>query len=272
MRRSPANARTRGPVGLLGLLVLVSLTTMAAATPVPTPAPVDSLLAAAVAATDSLEAWSLLGAALDLMPDDLQLGNAYRLVSRRVRQTAAALARLDSLNKAHPGLDNLQVNLSLAHLDRLGVPTVNQIDAGILVSRAERAATRVIERDPTAWPALYARALARMTWPTQLHHARDAVPDLELCLTNLEPEVVDPLQLVLPHLLLGDAFAKVRRYAAAREVYVQGLRLDPGHPVLRQRVVVNGADLLAQVEEHYGLAQQVDTDLSPFWSPANRND
>jgi hypothetical protein len=225
----------------------------------------DSLLAAVQRADDADAAWLALASAVDAAPGDLALGNALRLAAVEQRRVDAAIAHLDSLHQAHPELDALEVNLGLAHLDRLGDPELSLGDAGIALNRATRHFEAVTRRNPHFWSATYATALAELTWHSRLRHAKRSVDSLELCLLDLEAAGAHPDWIALVYLRLGDAHAKLVQTGVARQIYELGLRVAPRFTLLRDRLELQDFELRVLVDEVYAVSERVDTDLSGFW-------
>jgi hypothetical protein len=65
------------------------------------------------------------------------------------------------------------------------------------------------------------------------------------------------------HVALGDAYAKDRKFEAARAAWRAGLERFPGAPELLARLAIDDDDgLLRYVEEQRSLERPIDTDLS----------
>ena len=68
------------------------------------------------------EGLSRLERAVELAPDDLQLGNTYRMAVIRSDETERAIEFLSGLLERHQQSNPLRINLALAYVDRLSRP------------------------------------------------------------------------------------------------------------------------------------------------------
>jgi len=230
----------------------------------------DSLWAAALAISDDAVAWALIERAVAESPGDAALVHAFRMESRSRGRTERALVWLDSLAAAHPADMVLEAQVALAHLDRLGSPGVDIAGAGVLVNRATRRLDALVERDASAWLPAYALGLCELVWHSKLRHARYAVEHFDHCLRELERSRPRPAEVAQVTLLLGDAQAKARQHAAAIATYERGLRIDPQHAVLQQRVSLERQQILDLTDAIYSLTQAPDTDLALFFGDRPR--
>lgn len=203
-------------------------------------APGDSAFAHAVAGLkevrrgDAERGVSLLRRAVMLAPQDLVLGNTFRMAVFQLRRASLAaaggretlvaqvpawlarepLATLESLHAAHPQRETA-LQLALGWVDELILHGALEIKAPASVESV-KLFTDVLQREPAYVPALYGRGLnyvhrpSRLVWP----EARKAAPDAASQDVGLavaigrrvgggSPELVATLALTL-----GDAYAK----------------------------------------------------------------
>lgn len=180
--------------------------------------------------------------ALRLAPDDLVLGNAYRMTVLHLRRAAlkdaqarAALAgRLppaierepiaffETLRREHPSRE-VTLQLALAWVDELMLFPALEIKAPASVESVTLL-SGILEHEPSYVPALFGRGLnylhrpSRLVWPESKKMAPDAASrDLAMCVAigrkvgGASPRLIGTLALTL-----GDAYAREGRYENAR--------------------------------------------------------
>jgi tetratricopeptide (TPR) repeat protein len=208
----------------------------------------DEALGLAAAGRAKLTSGDLAGgiadlrAAVERAPDDLVLGNAYRMAIFRLRRQVLAggadrttlaahmpdeiagepLAFLEKLVAEHPSRET-RLQLALAWVDEMLLFPALEIKAPASVESV-RILSEVLAQDPWYVPALYARGLnylhrpARLVWPEAQKAPLDAASaDLARCVAagrkvgGGSPRLVGTLAMTL-----GDAYAKEGRPERAR--------------------------------------------------------
>jgi tetratricopeptide (TPR) repeat protein len=242
--------------------------------------------------------------ALAEQPDDLVVGNAFRLAVLSLRRSAVAggarrdtlaerlppylehesVATLERLYREHPGRE---AGLQLA---------VAWIDEIVLSSKAEpkivaalesmKLLNEVLAKDPYYVPALYSRGLGYLNsparqasieaWRKVLNPVPDAASrDLALCVAigqrigGGSPQLVGTLALNL-----GDAYAKEGQPQRARSWWqiAQNASRDPAlREAVQRRFTWRDEEVVDQVEADLN-ARLIDldhpaSDLSPMWRP-----
>ncbi len=180
--------------------------------------------------------------ALRLAPDDLVLGNAYRMAVLKLRRAAmkdaaarAALAGrlppaiehepiafLETLRREHPSRE-VTLQLALAWVDELMLFGALEIKAPASVESVTLL-SGILEQEPSYVPALFGRGLnylhrpSRLVWPESKKMAPDAASrDIGMCVAigrkigGGSPQLVGTLALTL-----GDAYAREGRFENAR--------------------------------------------------------
>lgn len=180
--------------------------------------------------------------ALRLAPDDLVLGNAYRMTVLRLRRAALndATARATFAGRLPPAIDRepiaffevlrrehpsreVTLQLALAWVDELMLFPALEIKAPASVESVTLL-SGILEQQPSYVPALFGRGLnylhrpSRLVWPESKKMAPDAASrDLAMCVAigrkigGGSPRLAGTLALTL-----GDAYAREGRYENAR--------------------------------------------------------
>ena len=209
------------------------------------------------------EGLSRLERAVELAPDDLQLGNAYRMAVIRSDETERAIEFLSGLLEQNQQSNPLRINLALAYVDRLSRPGTSRTAQGRLARRSLDQLDAVLERDPTNWLALFSRGMNHLHSPRARTSAARAIRDFESCLALQAGGAIEPNdQFFLPHVRLGDAYATADDPEAARRVWRQGLLEFPRNESLAQRLSLDDESLAEFVEGQRRLDGRIPTDLS----------
>jgi hypothetical protein len=239
----------------------------------------------------------LIRAALSEQPDDLVVGNAYRLAVLSLRRLALAngasretlaehlppylegesIATLERLYREHPSRE-AGLQLAIAWLDEIvlsGKPELAY--ASILASM--KLLNEILARDPSYLPALYSRGSNYLNVPRvepiqKVKPIPDAASrDLALCVAigqrigGGSPELAGRLALAL-----GDAYAKEGQPQRARSWWqiAQNASREPDLlENVRHRNTWHDDELIDQLEAEWD-ARVLDldhpaTDLSPMW-------
>jgi tetratricopeptide (TPR) repeat protein len=231
-------------------------------------------------------------------PDDLVLGNAYRMAVFRLqravlndasnRQTLVPrmppalegqpISFLGTLAQEHPSRET-KLQLALAWVDEMLLYPALEIKAPASVESV-KLLSQILEKDPYYVPALFGRGLnylhrpARLVWPESKKSAPDAASrDLGLCVAigrqigGGSPQLVGTLALTL-----GDAYAKEGRGERARSWWqiAENASHDAElHAAVRRRFGWRDEELLDRLEEEL-QTRMLDldhpmTDLALIW-------
>ncbi len=241
--------------------------------------------------------------AIRLAPDDLVLGNAYRMAVFHLRRDALAdaarrqtlaerlppalehepIAFLEGLRLEHPSRETT-LQLALAWVDELLLFPALEIKAPASVESVNLF-SEVLAEDPYYVPALFGRGLnylhrpARLVWPESRKAAPGAASrDLGLCVAfgrkvgGAPPRLVATLALTL-----GDAYAKEGRPQRARSWWqiAENASRDPELlQAVRRRFGWQDQEMLARLEaELEGRMLDLEhplTDLSVMWQSGEK--
>ncbi len=240
-----------------------------------------------------------LRTALAAAPDDLVLGNAYRMaVLHLTRAHFAAAARagelapplpawlegepirlLERLHREHPGRETA-LQLALGWVDQMLLYPALEVKAPASVEAVEVLTAVLDGEDPGYVPALYARGLnylcrpARLVWPESRKAAPDAASrDLGTAVAiGRRLGVGSPRLKATLALALGDAYAKEGRASLARSWW-QIARAASGDPAIRaaaaRRFGWGDRELLDRLEAELDRRMQdletPFTDLALMW-------
>jgi hypothetical protein len=197
-------------------------------------------------------------------PGDVSVSSQYRAQCRNLGVSKRAAEFFKMLLPAHPRVRNLRLQLAMAYVDQITLGGT-MVAKALLAHRSLDQLNQLVAADSTWWPAVYARAMNHLHWPTYLQHADDAAADFERCL-RVQSDAGGlgmHAYYVRTFVGLGDARVQLGAFAAAQEVWRQGLQLFPGHPELEKRLLLPDADAArAFVHQVRNLNEDVDTDLS----------
>ena len=197
------------------------------------------------------------------VPDDLQLGSAYR---RQVIACAAydrAITFFTALTEAHPRSANAMLNYGYAYVDK--IPAAGAVTRVLLANSAVTTFGRVLDIE-SSWLALYTRGNSYLYWPRVFGRAPLGVADLEKAVEVGKREGKRPYH-VRAWIALGDGYWKLDQLAKARATWQEGLRLFPGDAQLTARLAHAGEELAKLIETSLDPNQRVDTDLAPLAAP-----
>jgi hypothetical protein len=236
--------------------------------------------------------------ALSAQPDDLVIGNAYRMAVLSLRRSALAngasretlaehlppyleresIATLERLYREHPSRET-GLQLAIAWIDEIVLsPKPEPAYAAALAST--KLLNEILARDPSYIPALYSRGINYLNFPARLPpmQAMKPVPDaasrdLALCVAigrrigGGSPQLAGMLARAL-----GDAYAKEGQPQRARSWWqlAQNASRDPDLlEGVRRRYTWRDDELIDQLEAERDVrALDLDhppTDLSPMW-------
>ena len=200
-------------------------------------------------------------------PPGFTLASDYRSRCATNGQHDRSIAFFEKLVADDPSDYRARIGLACACIDK--IPTCGGIAAivskGTLARKALIQLDEVIAKHDRLWVAYYCRGINHLHWPRALRHSDRAAADLARCL-ELQPRDAsgrpEPY-LLRVHLGLGDAFAKAKRYALARQAWRTGLVDFPGASELAERLAItDDGELLEYVELNRSLDRPIDTSLS----------
>lgn len=233
-----------------------------------------------------------------LCPDDLVLGNAFRMTLFRLQRDALAAARregrynarlpdpirdepiaiLAEIARNHPSRE-AGLQLALAWVDKMLLFPALEVKAPSSVE-AVRILTEILDEEPTYVPALFARGLnhlhrpTRLVWPESQHLPPDAaVRDIARCVAiGRRFDAGSPRLQATLAMTLGDACVKAGRPDAARSWWQLAQNLDRSDAIaeaVRRRFTWHDRDILDRLEEELDRARaaldQPLSDLSFMW-------
>lgn len=205
------------------------------------------------------EGLSVLERAVELAPDDLQVGNTYRMAVIRAEEPERAIEFLSGLLEENEQSDPFRINLALAYVDRLSRPGTSRTAQGRMARRSLDQLGVVLERDPDNWIALFSRGMTHLHSP----RAQRAIRDFESCLALQASGAIEPNDhFVLSYVGLGDVHATAGDPQAARRVWRQGNLEFPRNEPLAYRLSLDDASLAEFVEGQRSLDRRIATDLS----------
>ena len=201
---------------------------------------------------------------------DLQIMSRYRALCAEYDRHDRAIDFLEALATDSPDNRELVVNYGSSYIDK--IPTCGGVAAivskGTLALKSLGVLNKVVDANPDWWLASYTRAMNHLHWPAALGHSPDAVDDFRKCLAlqgaDEASSRIKPYY-VRTHIGLGDAYAKDKEFADARQAWRTGLERFPNNADLLERLAFEDEDQLREfILEVRGLELPVDTDLSFF--------
>jgi tetratricopeptide (TPR) repeat protein len=189
----------------------------------------------------------------------------YRSRCAAYGQHDRSVSFFERLVAENPDDSRARIELALAYVDK--IPTCGGVAAvvskGTLARKSLDQLGHVIEADGESWVVLYARGMNHLHWPRSLRHSDDAAADLARCIEMQVAESHPKPYFLRTHVALGDAYAKDRKFEAARTAWRAGFEKFPGAPELVARLAIDDDDeLLRYVEQQRSLERPIDTDLS----------
>lgn len=232
-------------------------------------------------------------------PNDLVLGNAFRMTLFQLKREALAVARKEGLYNArlpdhlrddpimtlaaiartHPSRE-AKLQLALAWVDQMLLFPALEVKAPSSVE-AVKILTEVLDQEPLYVPALFGRGLnhlhrpSRLVWPESEHVLPDAaVQDIGRCVAIGRQLNIGSsrLQATLA-LTLGDAYVKAGRLESARSWWQVAQNLDRAEDMaqaVRRRFGWSNETIIDQLEAELDRSRsELDrplSDLSFMWN------
>lgn len=240
-----------------------------------------------------------MGDGLRKCPDDLVLGNTFRMTLFQLKREALAAARkegrynarlpdhlrddpivtLQDIARTHPSRE-AKLQLALAWIDQMLLFPALEVKAPSSVE-AVKILTEILEQDPTYVPALFGRGLnhlhrpSRLVWPESENVLPDsAAEDIGRCVAiGRRLNVGSPRLQATLALTLGDAHVKAGRAESARSWWQIAQNLDRSESIgaaVRRRFAWNDESILDELEAELDRSRsELDrplSDLSFMWN------
>jgi hypothetical protein len=201
--------------------------------------------------------------------ENLRYSNDYRMALVNHKLYAEELTYFSQVAR-QTSSPNTLINLALAYVDQMRTcPT----PPDGLVCQAQNSwlsihtLDSVLTHDPYNVIARFARGLNDLYWPTLMGHLPQAQIDLQYAVALTRPlSSISRTFIPQAYAALGDVFAKDGKGAQARNVWLNGLVVDPNSSLLNSRLAIP-LDQLTDKESGplRGLGVPVDTNLTIFW-------
>jgi len=218
--------------------------------------------AQSAAAVDNSAELAALEAALQKDPDDLRLGSNYRQAVVRSAQYDRALAFFETLVEQHDTAPSAHLNFGFAYVDK--IPAAGSITQVLLANNALKQFTRAIELKPT-WIGYYTRGNSYMYWPKIFGRTPLGIADLQEAM-KMQKADQKRIYHIRAFIALGDAYWKMEELDKARATWTEGLAQFPDNPALKMRLVRQGDELKAIMDETYDITKRIDTSLKELWA------
>jgi len=200
-------------------------------------------------------------AALAGDPDNLRLGNDYRMAVISTGQYDRCLRFFEKLVAGHPNASNAYLNYGFAYVDK--IPVAGAITQVILANNALNLFTKALELKPS-WIAYYTRGNSYLYWPKIFDRARLGVADLEEAM-KLQKADKKRSYHVRAYISLGDGYWKMDDTAKAKLVWKEGLAQFPDNLQLKARLARDGEELKAFIDDALDSTKRVETNLRELW-------
>jgi len=233
---------------------------------VPSPASESSFREAmsALQGNDFQKALHCLEFAIADSPDNVRYASEYRQVIIRSKEFDRSIDFFAKLVAEHPRSANLHLNYGFAYVDK--IPVAGSISQVILANTALGEFSKAVEISPS-WLALYTRGASYLFWPKIFNKAPLGVEDLKKALSLQSEGPRKPFYL-RAYIALGDGYCKTGQMEKAREIWREGLRQFPNDAKLKDRLSLQGDQLVTVIENNFDPNKRVDTDLREIWLDA----
>jgi tetratricopeptide (TPR) repeat protein len=195
-------------------------------------------------------------------PENVRYSSEYRQAIIRSKEFDRSIDYFAKLLVDHPQSANLHLNYGFAYVDK--IPTAGSITQVILANTALGEFSKAVEINPN-WIALYTRGASYLFWPKIFNKAPLGVADLEKALELQRSGPRKPFY-VRTFIALGDGYCKTGQMDKAREIWQEGLYQFPDNAQLKERLSLNGDQLITLIENGFNPNKRVDTDLREIWS------
>lgn len=194
-------------------------------------------------------------------PDNVRYASEYRQAIIRSKEFDRSIDFFAKQIAEHPGSANLHLNYGFAYVDK--IPAAGSITQVILANTALGEFSKAVEINPN-WLALYTRGASYLFWPKIFNKASLGVADLEKALGLQRGGPKKPFY-VRAYVALGDGYCKMGKMEKAREIWREGFRQFPNDSKLKDRLSLQGDQLVTLIENNFDPNKRVDTDLREIW-------
>jgi tetratricopeptide (TPR) repeat protein len=199
-------------------------------------------------------------------PNNLRYASEYRQAIIRHKEFDRSIEFFGKLLASHPKSANLHLNYGFAYVDK--IPIAGSITQVILANTALGEFSQAVDLDPS-WLAYYTRGASYLFWPKIFNKAPLGVADLEKALA-MQKSGPKRAYYVRVYVALGDGYCKMEEIDKARAAWREGLRQFPDTSQLKDRLSLQGDELVKLVENNFDPNKRVDTDLREIWSDGRR--
>ena len=199
-------------------------------------------------------------------PDNLRYASEYRQAIIRHKEFDRSIEFFAKLLANHPKSANLHLNYGFAYVDK--IPIAGSITQVILANTALGEFSQAVDLDPS-WLAYYTRGASYLFWPKIFKKAPLGLADLEKALA-MQKSGPKRAYYVRAYVALGDGYCKMAEMDKARAAWQEGLRQFPDNPQLKDRLSLQGNELVKLIENNFDPNKRVDTDLREIWSDGQR--
>jgi tetratricopeptide (TPR) repeat protein len=194
-------------------------------------------------------------------PDNLRLGNDYRMAVIATSQYDRCLAFFAKLVADHPNASNAYLNYAFAYVDK--IPAAGSVTQVIMANNALGMFTKSLELKPT-WIGYCTRGKSYLYWPVVFDRTKLGVADLQEAM-RIQKADKKRSYYVHTYVFMGDAYWKMDDLPKALAVWKEGLVEFPDNPDLKARLSRQGDDLKAVIEDALDYSKRVDTNLHELW-------
>jgi tetratricopeptide (TPR) repeat protein len=199
-------------------------------------------------------------------PDNLRYASEYRQAIIRHKEFDRSIEFFGKLLANHPKSANLHLNNGFAYVDK--IPIAGSITQVILANTALGEFSQAVDLEPS-WLAYYTRGASYLFWPKIFNKAPLGVADLEKALA-MQKSGPKRAYYVRAYVAVGDGYCKMEEMDKARAAWQEGLRQFPENSQLKDRLSLQGDDVVKLIENNFDPNKRVDTDLREIWSDGQR--
>ena len=198
-------------------------------------------------------------------PENIHYASEYRQIAIRSKEFDRSINYFEKQVAAHPQSANLHLNYGFAYVDK--IPIAGSITQVILANTALGEFSKAVEISPS-WLALYTRGASYLFWPKIFNKAPLGVADLQKAIA-LQHDNPRKSFYVRTYIALGDGYCKMGEMQKARQTWQEGLQLFPNDAKLKDRLALQGDQLVTSIENNFDPNKRVDTDLREIWQDAH---
>ncbi len=214
-----------------------------------------------------------LQAAVAFRPSHLGYSSALRqtmIASGQYEELIAFLRNVEQKSSTQH-VQEIQLQLALAHVDQLQEPSLGTASLGQLSYQSIEAASAMLEQHPHDWMGHFLRGINNLYWPVGLQRIEKSIQDLSYCVAVARRHADQELVLwPLAYTALGDALIKGGSVKEGFAVWKEGEAAYPDHVPLQERMKAG----LGQAEELVGDVRGMEqfqrpspelTDITIIW-------